>query len=214
MSYHNVILITNNSNNTQSIFSTETNIELGFIKCIEWLQKEYIKDTQIKYIVTDNSCEIFTEKEIVKPGWVWNTNNIKREVLYTLTLLKVECPPTNIKKNSIQTQTDKVIKVNFSMNTEPVDSKTIGTSSINYDSINYFEVEIENNNSLHQDNFDPLVKDFKRLSINNFDLGTGYANHTFSPLWNTIQTEFQNELREKLASDNLGLKTTKKLKLE
>lgn len=208
MSYQNLILITNCSNNTQSIFTTETNIELGFIKCIEWLQNEYIKDKQIKYIVTDNSCEIFTEKEIVKEGWVWNTNNVKKEVMYTLTLIKVECPVIKSVKKSTESQTDTVTKVNFSMNTERNTTMNMYTEP----DINYFEIELENSK------VEPLVKDFKRLSINELDLGTGYANHAFTPLWNSIQAELQNELKEKLTLDNLGLKNTKdtqkKIKLE
>jgi hypothetical protein len=73
----------------------------------------------------------------------------------------------------------------------------------------YLELEVD-----YCDNYkvEPLVKNFKRLSLNNLDLGTGYANHAFTPLWNSIQQELQNELKEKLALDNLGLKNTKDTK--
>lgn len=217
MSYQNLILITNCSNNTQSIFTTETNIELGFIKCIEWLQNEYIKDKQIKYIVTDNSCEIFTEQEIVKEGWVWNVSNVKKEVLYTLSLIKVECPVLKPLKKSTESQTDTVTKVNFSMNTPSTKNLYTEKEQNSY----CLELEVEDCDYCDNYKVEPLVKNFKRLSLNNLDLGTGYANHAFTPLWNSIQQELQNELKEKLALDNLGLKNTKdtqnilpKIKLE
>lgn len=204
MSCQKLILITDNVNKKQSIYTNNCDSDHSFIQCIEWLQKGYLENQTIKYIVTDDDCEIFKEINVVKPGWVWSSNDVQKVSLYKLSWISVECPKI-VEQRSTGTQTETQTTIRL--------DKTTMTTMTN--DINYFAIEDSLESCGSIECTEPLVKNFKRLSINNFDLGTGYANHSFSPLWNSIQSEFQSELRERLSCDNLGLRSsTHKIKLE
>lgn len=211
MSAQKLILITDNTTKKSSIYTNKSDSDHTFITCVDWLQRQYLSDEPIKYIVTDHDCEIFREVSIVKPGWVWSSKDVQKVSLYTLSWIPIENPEivtyqststqTKYETNTISTMTDTPRKT-IKNNTE----NTYNTNK----KVDFFCFEIED--SL-QECTEPLVKDFKRLSLNNFELGNGYANHSFSPLWNSIQAELQSELREKLSSDNMGLRSSK-VKLE
>ena len=82
-----LIHIKNNLTNKQSIYNIDADLEFGFLKCIEWLQKT--DDKSYKYTISDDLCEIFYECDIVKPGWIWNTNATKKTIIYTLTKIPI-----------------------------------------------------------------------------------------------------------------------------
>lgn len=215
MSAQKLILITDNTTKQTSVYTNTCDSDHTFIACVDWLQRRYLSDEPIKYIVTDDYCEIFREVSIVKPGWVWSSKDIQKVSLYTLSWIPIENPKivtyqststqTTYETNTISTMTETPCTTNNNKNQNYNTNKSF--------EFNYFEIEDSLESCGTLECTEPLVKDFKRLSLNNFELGTGYANHTFSPLWNSIQAELQSELREKLSSDNMGLRSSK-IKLE
>lgn len=96
----NLIHIIDNVKNDQYIYSNELNLDLkdvvsDFVKDLE--SSEYELDIDL----SDNKCEIFIKEEIIQAGWVWNSKNTNKKVLYKLSSI----PVFKIKVNTIKTQT-------------------------------------------------------------------------------------------------------------
>jgi len=181
MSNNTLIHIKNNITNKQSIYNTDVDLEFGFLKCIEWLQKT--DDKSYKYTISDDLCEIFYECDVVKPGWIWNTNSTKKSIVYTLTKIPI-CVFTP------QTQV-------ISQSTQSTQTETNNFHSI----IN----NLSNVNETFKQN--QLIETFKQNETLNFTckplkLNEGYSSNICK--WNA---PLQAELRKKLADPNFGLKS-------
>ena len=108
--------------NTHYIYTNESDVNYGFIKCYEWLKQEYIKKypdnvVDIRYIVSDKCCEVFCEKEILEKGWVWNSTNLERKVLYEMTFIPI-CVFTE--KKNVETMTQAVNSIDLGIQTIPI----------------------------------------------------------------------------------------------
>lgn len=106
-----LIHIKNSLTNKQSIYNIDVDLEFGFLKCIEWLQKN--DDKSYKYIISDDLCEIFYECDVVKPGWIWNTNSTKKSIVYTLTKIPICVPPVKTTQTTQSTQTTETQTTNL-----------------------------------------------------------------------------------------------------
>lgn len=112
--------------NTHYIYTNESNVNYGFIKCYEWLKQEYRKKypdsvVDIRYTVSDKSCEVFCEKEILEKGWVWNSSNLEKKVLYEMTFIPI-CVFTE--KQDVETMTQNVDTLHFGTQTIPIKNTT------------------------------------------------------------------------------------------
>ena len=182
-----LIHIKNNLTDKQSIFNTNVDLEFGFLKCIEWLQRT--DDKSYKYTITDDLCEIFYECDIVKPGWIWNTNVTNKTIIYTLTKIPicVFIPQTQTISQTTQTETNNFHSIinNLSNISETFKQNESKESKETIESIEYKET------------MDTLNFTCKPLKLNE-----GYSSNICK--WNA---PLQAELRKKLADPNFGLKS-------
>jgi len=108
--------------NTHYIYTNESDVNYGFIKCYEWLKQEYRKKypdnvVDIRYIVSEKSCEVFCETEILEKGWVWNSSNLEKKVLYEMTYIPI-CVFSE--KKDVETMTQNVDTLHFGTQTIPI----------------------------------------------------------------------------------------------
>lgn len=102
-----LVYIKDNIENTHYIYTNELDVDYSFIKCYEWLCDHYkTKYTEsvidLRYTITDEKCDIFCEEEFVEKGWVWNSKDYKKRILYELTRIPV-C--VTVEKTSVYVQT-------------------------------------------------------------------------------------------------------------
>ena len=153
----NLIHIIDNVKNDQYIYSNELNLDLkdvvsDFVKDLE--SSEYELDIDL----SDNKCEIFIKEEIVQAGWVWNSKNTNKKVLYKLSSIPV------FKIHTIKTQT----QTTQTQTTHTEESET------QFDLTNQAFVEKDIN----------LLCDFFDFK-SPFNAGTGYSKNPFDPI-NTL----------------------------
>lgn len=107
-----------------------------------------------EYNIHEDKCEIFINEQVIERGWVWNSKNTTKKILYKLSyipIFNIEQKPKQIEQS---VQTDE-IKSNDKCT--PATKLYNKNTDINFD--NFFE-----------------VGDYK------IDLGLGYANNTFDPV--------------------------------
>lgn len=211
-----LVYIKDNIENTHYIYSNELEVEYSFIKCYEWLNNRYkskYPDTVIdlRYTITDEKCEIFCEEEFIDKGWVWNSKDYKKRILYELTKISVF---VTVEKTSVAIQTIEPIK-NFQetqtetvISTKPQQISTfVQTTPITLPKIEYVENAQKTflNNVYNQDTknidlfnyFDTgvneIIPDFSKwytnelepviANISKLNLGNeGYSPNPFSPI--------------------------------
>jgi len=221
----NLIHIKDIINNKEFIYNTDYNLEYGFLKCFESIVKKDLNiKKNVKYAIYENYCEIYYDEEIVKKGWVWNSQNIEKHIIYILRYIPIyqENIKTNVDNKEVEAiveKTDrgttmiknewKYNRYYYSKDSEDEDSEDSQDNNNN-----------ESNTVLEKDILDDLVpllcKDdtfiesinwcYSELEpiIENFDnlnLGNGYANNPLFP------KELNIELKDKLSRPNFGLKS-------
>lgn len=216
----NLIHIKDIINNKEFIYNTKYNLDYGFLKCFESIVKKDLNIKQnVKYVIYENYCEIYYDEEITKKGWVWNSKNIEKNIIYILRYIPIYEENVNLSCDNKEVEAI-------------VEKKDVGTSMIknkykysryyNEDSDSYSEDSEDNqsNTILENDILDeltPLLYNENAFieSINwcynelepviqeftNLNLGNGYANNPFFP------KELDVELKQKLSQPNFGLKS-------
>lgn len=84
--------------------------ENDFQNCIDFLKKQLPNENQnkIKYNIFQDYCEIYYDSEFKNKGWIWSSFEIRKDIIYILTKIKV-LDTINIKNDnvlSIGTQTN------------------------------------------------------------------------------------------------------------
>lgn len=226
-----LIYVKDNIENTHYIYTNEL-IDLGtdtFLKCYDWLKTEFRqkypeKTIDLRYIVSDKCCEIFCEEDFIQRGWIWNSTDTKRNVLYELT--KIPICVVNIKKN-ISTMTENKQISNFSMQTVSlVDYPVKSCIEKNYfqqtynnpyqinDVLTCFDIDSKTQDvSSWMEELEPVIQNISKLNIGN----NGYASNPFSPINETNpflkmsrKEALKIELQNTLAKPNFGLRSIKK----
>ena len=109
-----------------------------------------------EYNIHEDKCEIFINEQIIERGWVWNSKNTTKKILYKLSYI----PIFNIEQKPKQ--------IDQSVQTDEIKDKCTPSTSIN------------KNTDINFDNFfevgDLRQGDYK------IDLGLGYANNIFDPV--------------------------------
>ena len=86
----NLIHIKDIINNKEFIYNTQYNLDSGFLKCYESILKNDLNIKEnIKYAIYENYCEIFYDEEIIKRGWVWNSTNLRKNIIYILRYIPI-----------------------------------------------------------------------------------------------------------------------------
>jgi hypothetical protein len=131
-----LIYIKDNIKKTHYIYSNEIDLDYGFQKCYEWLRERYIetypdKLADIRYSLFNDRCEIFCEEEIINKGWVWNSVDSSKNVLYELTTIPVcieaETTEIEIETRDIQIMTEPVETIDAQIETIDTQIETIDT---------------------------------------------------------------------------------------
>lgn len=211
-----LVYIKDNIENTHYIYTNELDVDYSFIKCYEWLcnhHKTKYPETVIdlRYTVTDDKCEIFCEEEFIDKGWVWNSKDYKKRILYELTKIPVF---VTVEKVTVAIQTTEPIKFFQETQTETIistrpqqTSTFVQTNPITIPKIENVENQQRTflNKAYNQDSnnmdlfnyFDTgateIITDFSKwytnelepviANISKLNLGNeGYAPNPFSPI--------------------------------
>lgn len=106
----NLIRIVDNLNDEEYIYSNNLNISL------QQAAVSLLKDTKWSlYTLCEDKCEIFINEEVIQRGWVWNSKNTTKKILYELSYIpcrlstpcRVEQKPTQIEQG-VQTEDCKL----------------------------------------------------------------------------------------------------------
>jgi hypothetical protein len=124
------------------------------------------KSNVVEYNIHEDKCEIFTNEQVIERGWVWNSKNTTKKILYKLSYLPIYFKPKQIEQS---VQTDEIKDKCTPAKTLMCSMCSINKNmDINFD--NFFDVG--DGASARQGEGDQLQIDF----------GLGYANNTFDPV--------------------------------
>jgi hypothetical protein len=244
-----LIYVKDNIENAHYIYTNDLTEEYGFVKCYELLREKYktkykTKYTEslvdLRYIITKDRCDIFCDEEVILHGWVWNSKDTKRNVMYELTKIPVlivketksieTMTNPNLKANAcFQTDTSKDTSkdTNKDKDTSKVTNKDKVTLKKLYncnpqpDECDFFTTVTNNFSDWFSNELEPVIENMGKLNIGN----EGYAVNPFNPINNgnlflkynceqNLQDVLNAELRDKLSEPNLGLRITKRKKLD
>lgn len=165
----NLIHIIDNVKNDQYIYSNCLNIELQDAAKNLIADLKNKKGDSIEYEVefSNNECEIFIKEQVIQNGWIWNSKNINKLVLYKLSCIKVQ-QINQPDKFDQTTQTEQTsVKDTFIQTNEKAISKL-------YSNTRDKDIELS-------DFFD--FKDYKFQDYKlDLDLGNGYSKNPFDPI--------------------------------
>lgn len=195
-----LILIKDIINNKEFIYSTESSH--SFDNCISYLKNTY-KLENVNYSIHDTFCEIFLENETLQKGWIWNSTETTKQVIYILSLVPV-----------LDTQP----KLSVTTETQTTTTTTSEKSTQTTQDVSPLELQYR-----YYTNQDRLFDHFNVPSDSldtNFTYTNHYTNHyTIDPLQICKRPEQKNnspilniltkELKSKLQLPNYGLKNTK-----
>jgi hypothetical protein len=226
-----LIYVKDNIENTHYVYTNDLTEEYGFIKCYDFLREQYkTKYTEslvdLRYTITKDSCDIFCNEEVILHGWVWNSKDTKRKVIYELTKIPVLIVKD---RKSVETMTDLNLKVTACIQTDTNSSnknalKKLYDCNPHPDECDFFTTVTNNFSDWFSNELEPVIENIGKLSIGN----EGYAVNPFNPINNgnpflkynqnnceqNIQDALNAELKGKLSEPNLGLRITKRKKLD
>lgn len=154
----NLIHIVDKLNDKEYIYSNglEISLQQAANSLVNKLTDTY---STVEYNICEDKCEIFINEQVIERGWVWNSKNTTKKILYKLSYISVfnvEQKPKQ-KEQSVQTEENIIMQTNDKC--RPVKKLYNQNIDINFD--NFFEV----------DDLDYQI-----------DFGLGYANNTFDPV--------------------------------
>jgi len=201
----NLIHIVDNLNDEEYIYSNGLTISLEQA-AISLVYK--LKDTKwsllqnVEYNICEDKCEIFINEQIIERGWVWNSKNMTKKILYKLSyisLFSVEEKPKQIEQ-SVQTEeiVDNYIDytncdnyIDYTNCDNYVDYSADYSDYINYtdyvDYTNYEDVVRQQTENLYIKNTNVDIYNyggFFNVGDYKIDLGLGYSNNPFDPVNN------------------------------
>lgn len=155
----NLIRIVDNLNDEEYIYSNDIDMSLerAAISLVDKLKHKVLKN--VEYNICENKCEIFINEQIIERGWVWNSKNTSKKILYKLSYMPVF---------SVQ---EKPKQIQKSVQTEEFVEKSSVDKNIRQQTENlYMKNNVDNCYN---------VNDYK------IDWGMGYSNNPFDPV-NTV----------------------------
>lgn len=218
-----LVYIKDNIEKTHYIYTNELDDDDDniFAKCYEWLSKNYRekypdKLVDLRYIITNGTCDIVSEEEYINKGWIWNSTDVKRNVLYELTKIPVCVVVEKIEKvqkvASVQTEPEKptqpkleqthIVHFDITPNTSPSNTPPTQKSFLektyneetNIDLFNYFDTStneiITDLANWYNKELEPVISNISKLNLGNDTYG--YAPNPFSPVNNNPFIEKRN----------------------
>lgn len=208
-----LVYIKDNIENTHCIYTNEVDLEYDFSKCYDWICKQFKirypeSVTDLRYTITDNTCIIYCEEENVKKGWIWNSVDTKKKVLYELSKIPVAvviestvetvCAETMTDECCVETITEKCFSIGTSMSELVPVKKTISMQTDNFTVQKSYLDQVYNNPDNIFTYFDtnpttefvnefshwcstelePVISNISKLSLGN----EGYAPNPFTPI--------------------------------
>lgn len=186
----NLIHIVDNLNDEEYIYSNGLTISLQQA-AISLVDK--LKDTKwsllqnVEYNICEDKCEIFINEQVIERGWVWNSKNMTKKILYKLSyisLFSVEEKPKQIEQ-SVQTEEIVDNYVDYSADYSDYINYTDYVDYINYD--HYDNVVRQQTENLYIKNTNVDIYNnsgFFNVGDYKIDLGLGYSNNPFDPVNN------------------------------
>ena len=196
----NLIHIVDNLNDKEYIYSNGLTISLEQA-AISLVYK--LKDTKwsllqnVEYNICEDKCEIFINEQIIERGWVWNSKNMTKKILYKLSyisLFSVEEKPKQIEQS---VQTEEIVD-NY------VDYSADYSDYVDYiDYTNYEDVVRQQTENLYIKNTNADIYNdggFFNVGDYKIDLGLGYSNNPFDPVNNlSLKTNIWSDPNHKYA---------------
>ena len=190
-----------------------------FDHCIEYIKNTY-QLQNANHSTHNNFCEIFLENETLHKGWIWNSTETTKQVIYLLSTVPVLSNFTT-ETQTVETQTVETQTVE----TQTVETQTVETQTdiqshntkcqlsqlqLQYQYYNdqerlfdHFETSVDiyplNPFNFHKNTIDPL-----QLCNNKNKYDTRSTQSTRTPVLDLLTTE----LKSKLQLPNYGLKNT------
>lgn len=166
----NLVHIVDKLNDKEYIYSNglEISLQQAANSLVNKLTDE--KWSTAEYNIHEDKCEIFINEQVIERGWVWNSKNTTKKILYKLSyipIFNIEQKPKQIEQ-SVQTDEIKTNAILRELCT-PATKLYNQNTDINFD--NFFEFD-----DLYQSGASDRQGDYK------IDLGLGYANNTFDPV--------------------------------
>ena len=199
----NFILIKDILNNKEFIYTGN-----NFDEAINYLKNTYNLDN-VNFSIHDQFCEIFREQQILNKGWIWNSTESNKEVIFILSLIPVLISEPKIEQVETFTQTNFVTSQDNSTQTEPfVEKKEKETENVSQLELQY----------RYYNDHDRLFDHFE-TSLDIFPTHTHTSNTSLiDPLNICNKTKIKQEvkildvltkeLKSKLQLPNYGLKNT------
>ena len=208
--------------NKEYIYNTNSRDQDNFENCIKFLKSQLPNENQdnIKYNIFQDYCEIYYNSEFKNKGWIWSSIDIRKDITYILTKIKI-LDTKNIKNNNVLT---------FETSTETETKTSTSTETETENKYNNNELILSNNKCNNNEFFKPTDKNNLNF-ICNYDqkydqkhdqkyymeclnnqrilsqhqLSSGYARNPIIPMW---PDNFITELEEKFSTLNFGLSST------
>jgi hypothetical protein len=94
----------------------------------------------MRYTLIDDRCEIFCEEQVLNRGWVWNSVDTSKNVLYELTTIPVcieaECIEIEIETRDIQIMTEPIETVDAQIETDPLETDDVQIETDTLETVN------------------------------------------------------------------------------
>lgn len=185
----NFILIKDILNNKEFIY-TDNN----FDEAVNYLKITYNLDN-VNFTIHEQFCEIFREEQVINKGWIWNSTESNKEVIFVLSLI----PVLNNNNPHIE-QIDTCTQTNFT---------TVQNTSTQTETLNLSQLELQyryyNDQDRLFDHFETSVDIFPSR-INSDPLGLCRKQEVKQEI--KLLDVLTKELKSKLQLPNYGLKNT------
>lgn len=186
--------------NTEYIYNTGT---IDFKSCIDYLKEQLEPERQenLKYTINDNYSEVYYDYNFQNRGWIWTTEEVRKDIIYILTKI----PVLNKSKIDNSTQTIKStnhLTVEVQTPVSIKDNILISSLTQTEDNLDNVENVIETISDPNWPFYTETLQEIKPIS----HYAYGYAKNPFAPLpqW---PDEITTELKKKLTIPNFGLKS-------
>jgi hypothetical protein len=188
-----LILIKDIINNKEFVYNSNS-----FENCIEYLKNTFgLKN--VNHSIHDTFCEIFLENETIQKGWIWNSTEMTKQVVYILSFV----PFLNNNTNETETETETVSTQTTSCQTQTVSTQT--DSDVSHLELQY---RYYTNQDRLFEHFDIYPQDY---ICDPLQICKPHVSQLLPKLENTsspILDILTKELKSKLQLPNYGLKNT------
>lgn len=185
----NFILIKDILNNKEFIYTGN-----NFDEAVNYLKITYNLDN-VNFSIHEQFCEIFREEQVINKGWIWNSTESNKEVIFVLSLI----PVLNNNNPHIE-QIDTCTQTNFT---------TVQNTSTQTETLNLSQLELQyryyNDQDRLFDHFETSVDIFPSR-INSDPLGLCRKQEVKQEI--KLLDVLTKELKSKLQLPNYGLKNT------